>query len=107
MGISFQSREHSWTARSGLFGTTLSGRYPGAMGENQAATVLRHGQRVRLEDATGVIYVSEVTSVAGKSLVLRLLDEAPEDAFPTGATAFVGVAGPSGLSRLKAVVDLR
>src|SRR5438270_1356570 len=77
------------------------------MSDKQAAAVLHHGQRVRLEDSTGVIYVSEVAAVEGKSLVLRLLDEAPADAFPTGATAFVGVAGPSGLSRLKAVVDLR
>jgi hypothetical protein len=77
------------------------------MGDKQAAAMLRHGQRVRLEDSTGVIYVSEVASVESTSLVLRLLDDAPEDAFPSGATAFIGIAGPSGLSRLKAIVDLR
>src|SRR5438270_11703315 len=77
------------------------------MSDKQAAAVLHHGQRVRLEDSTGVIYVSEVAAVEGKSLVLRLLDEAPADAFPSGATAFVGIAGPAGLSRLKAVVDIR
>ena len=71
----------------------------------KATAVLRHGQRVRLEDETGVIYVSEVSSVADDSMVVRLLDEAPEDAFFKGATAFIGIAGPKGLSRLKAVVD--
>ena len=75
------------------------------MTDNRATAVLRDGQRVRLEDETGVIYVSEVSSVAEDSMVVRLLDEAPEDAFPKGATAFIGVAGPRGLSRLKAVVD--
>src|SRR3954464_10859001 len=75
------------------------------MTDNRATAVLRHGQRVRLEDETGVIYVSEVSSVAEDSMVVRLLDEAPNDAFPKGATAFIGIAGPRGLSRLKAVVD--
>jgi len=77
------------------------------MSDKRAAAVLHHGQRVRLEDETGVIYVSEVAAVENKSMVLRLLDEAPEDAFPTGATAFIGIAGPGGLSRLKAIVDMR
>jgi len=75
------------------------------MTDNRAAAVLHGGQRVRLEDETGVIYVSEVSSVAENSMVIRLLDEAPEDAFPAGATAFIGIAGPRGLSRLKTVVD--
>src|SRR4051812_14173118 len=77
------------------------------MSDKRAAAVLHHGQRVRLEDETGVIYVSEVAAVADKSTVLRLLDEAPKEAFPAGATAFIGIAGPGGLSRLKAVVDMR
>src|SRR4051812_37146619 len=75
--------------------------------DDKATATFRHGQRVRLEDETGVIYVSEVSSVNDGSLVVRLLDEAPEDAFSVGTTAFVGIAGPQGLSRMKVVVDDR
>src|SRR5437763_560391 len=77
------------------------------MSQNRAASTLRSGQRVRLEDETGVIYVSEVTSMDANTMVVRLLDDAPDDVFQSGATAFIGIAGPQGLSRMKAVVDAR
>ncbi|MDQ1397661.1 MAG: PilZ domain [Acidimicrobiaceae bacterium] len=88
-------------------GRAILARYPWRMSDNRATAVLRRGQRVRLEDEAGIIYVSEVAAVDDDTMALRLLDEAPDEAFMTGSTAFVGIAGPQGLSRMKVVVGGR
>src|SRR4051812_28420671 len=74
---------------------------------SQPVTSLSSGQRVRLEDETGVFYVSEVRSAADNAMSVKVLDPVPDEIFLQGATAYVGIAGPNGLRRLEAVVSER